>query len=119
MAFSADGFLIAGQIDLRLLEEALVVLQGAFRLFELGFVGPGVDFDQRLAFADHLAFAIVDGDDPSGDLAVEADGGDGGDGAKGVDVDADVALADRGGLDGDDGGLIECGSRRVWAWVCG
>ena len=102
------GFLIAGQIDLCLLEQALVVLQGAFRLLELGFVGPGIDFDQRLAFADHLAFAIVDGDDPSRDLAVEADGGDGSDGAEGVDVDADVALADRGGLDGDDGGLIEC-----------
>ena len=84
------------------------MLQGAFRLFELGFVGPGIDFDQRLAFADHLSFAIVDRDDPSGDLAVEADGRDGGDGAQGVDVDTDVALANRGRLDGDDGGLIEC-----------
>ncbi len=108
MALQRGGFLVAGQVELCLLEQALVVLQGAFGLLELGFVGPGIDFDQRLAFADHLSFAIVDRDDLTRDLAVEADRRDGRDGAQGVDVDADVALADSGGLDSDDGGLIEC-----------
>ena len=85
------------------------MLQGALCLFELGFVGAWIDFDQRLAFANHLPLAIVDGDDPSRDLAVEADGRDGGDGAKGVDMDANVSLADSSCLDVYDGGLIECG----------
>ncbi len=102
------GFLVARQIDLCLLQEALIVLQRAFRLFELGFIGPRVDFDQRLALANHLPFAIVDRDDPSCDLAIKTYGRDRGDGAEGVDMDAHVALANRGRLDGDDGGLIQC-----------
>src|ERR1700722_3356361 len=89
------SLLVACQVDLRLLEQALIVLQRALRLFELGFVGPGVDFDQRLTFARHLAFAIVDRDDPPGDLAIQTDGRDWGDRAEGLYMNAHVTLANR------------------------
>ena len=55
----------------------------------------------------HLALAIVDSGDNAGHFAGDGGGVDRRHGSNGVDVDADVARARSGGLDGDDGGLIE------------
>lgn len=100
--------LIAGQVKLRLLQQSLIVLQGAFRLFELGLIRPGVDFDQRLTLADHLSFAIIDSDHFSGDLSVDADGREGGDRSQSIDMNPDVSFADGRGFDVHDRGLIQC-----------
>ena len=73
MALRAKAALVAFEIDPGLGEHGLIALQGSLGLDEGGFGGPGVDVDERIALVDELAFAVVDGEDASGDLA--EDGG--------------------------------------------
>ncbi len=48
--------LIAGEIDLRALQQRLVARQIAVGLGERGFIRPRVDFGEQIAFLDLVAF---------------------------------------------------------------
>ncbi len=57
-----------------------------------GLVGTSVNVDQGVAFADELAFFVMDSGDDAVDLAGDRSGVNRSDGADGIEVDADVAL---------------------------
>ena len=72
---------------------------------ELRLIGTGIDVDQRIALANVLGFAVVDGRDHSRHLARDRGGVDRSDGADRVQVDADVALSCRYRRDADGAGV--------------
>ena len=73
-------------------EEIGVAFERALGLEKRSFVGARVDVNQRIAFADELAFFVVDSRDDSIDLAGDRSGVNRRDGADGIEIDADVAL---------------------------
>ena len=85
--------LVALEVDSGLGQNGLIVLQGALGLLQRGFVGAGIDVDERLPLADDLAFAVVHRHDLAGDLAVDGDRVDRRDGTQSVDINVDVAGA--------------------------
>ena len=54
--------LVAGKVHLRLLEKVGIALQRAFGCLQRGFVGPGVNLNQRVALLHQLPFAIMHAD---------------------------------------------------------
>ncbi len=72
-------------------QHSLIVLQGSFGLRQRRLIGARIDVDQRIALAHHLAFAVVDGHDLPGDLAVDGDGVGRRHRPKRIHVDVDVA----------------------------
>ena len=68
-AIPCPRFAVAFQVHFCLLKHIGVALKRSFSLRELRFVRSRIDFDQRLAFADQLAFLIVHLAYQAGDLA--------------------------------------------------
>ena len=73
-------------------EKIGIAFERALGLEKRSLVRPGVDVDQRIAFADKLAFFVMHGGDDAVDLAGDRCGVNGCDGANGIEIDADVAL---------------------------
>ena len=94
------GVLVTLQVHAGLGEQALVVLQTAFGLFQRRLRGARIDVDERLALAHHLAFLVMHFHHPAGDLTVDSDRVGRCHGAERVHVDADITgpgLPDRDG----------------------
>ena len=89
---AVPGVVITLEVHLGLGEKIGVAFERALGLEKGCLVGAGVDVDQRIAFANELAFFVVDGRDDSIDLAGDRGGVNGRDGADGIEIDADVAL---------------------------
>ena len=65
-------FLEAGEVDLGVLQECLILLQRADCLVERGLIGPGVDLRQEIALVDFLPLGEGDPHELAGDLRAPA-----------------------------------------------
>ena len=86
--------LVAGEVDLRALQQRLVARQIAVGLRQRGFVGPRVDLGDQIAFLDLVAFLEIDLEQIAADLAADGHGRERSNGAERIEIDSDVALAD-------------------------
>jgi len=91
-----DQLLVAFQVDLRILQQRLVLLLLADRLLERHVVRPRIDHGQEVALLDHLAFLELDLDELAGDLGLHVDGVERRDRSQGIENNRNIALG-RGG----------------------
>ena len=87
--------LVAGEIDLRALQQGLVARELSALLRERCFIGPRIDLGEQVAFLDLVAFLEDDANQIAADLGSDGDGGKRGDGPQRIEVDSNIARADR------------------------
>ena len=87
--------LIAREIDLRSFENRFVARKLTLGLGQRRFIRARIDLGNEVAFFDFLAFLEIDLDQIAADLAPDGDGGQRRDGSQRVEIDANIALADR------------------------
>src|SRR6185437_14793763 len=87
--------LVARKIDLRALQRGFVARELAALLGERRLIGPRIDLRKQIALLDLVAFLEDDLDQVAGNLGADGDGGERRHGPERIEVDADIALADR------------------------
>src|ERR1700685_299618 len=96
-AISRPRVAVTLKIHSCLFKNIRVALECALRLQELRLIGSRIDIDQGLAFADELAFLVVDLRDHSRNLAGNRVGIDRSDGPDGFQIHSDVSFLCGGG----------------------
>jgi hypothetical protein len=100
----------------------LVFGELAFGLFEHDLVGAGIDFNERVACVDELAFGKVHFDDLAIDAAANGYGVEGRSGTDADEIDGKVALLRRGHDDRNGHSSAACASFSLpggaWSGCC-